>query len=205
MSSKDDKYKENVKKQNPGSIPAPRLLWALRTGSPQKSGEGKAKGLTPRLSPKMRKNWTSQDTWPKNRQDTYAQGDPLNSPHCAKNKPHLLHEPPQNLEKLKLRVTFLVTEIKAKYPEQTMKQSEGQSGMLVRDWNPKIKQMSSGGSGKQKSHASQTCLQTYKQAPISRNTHESIGILFDWPVGMNTGDRQVSVLTSQRKLLGLVS
>lgn len=120
-------------------------------------------------------------------------------------KPHLLHEPPQNLEKLKLRVPFLVTEIKAKYPEQTMKQPEGQSGMLVRDWNPKIKQMNSGGSEKQKSHGLQKSLQTYKQAPISRNTHKSIGILFDWPVGLNTGDREVSVLTSQRKLLGLVS
>lgn len=92
--------------------------------SPQKWGEGQCKGPTPRSGLMIRKSWTYHNTWQKNHQDTYAKGDPWTCPTVQKNKLHPLHEPPQNLEKLKLRVTFLVTEIKAKYPEQTMKQPE---------------------------------------------------------------------------------
>lgn len=48
--------------------------------------------------------------------------EPMTLPHPTKNNLHLLPEPPHNLERLKFKVTFPVTEIKAKYPEQTMKQ-----------------------------------------------------------------------------------
>lgn len=55
----------------------------------------------------------------------------------SKNKLHLLHEPPQNLERLKCKVTFPVTEIKVKYPEQTMKQLQWAKWNVGRRLKPK--------------------------------------------------------------------
>lgn len=80
------------------------------------------------------------------------------TPSLKNNNLHLLHEPPHNLERLKFKVAFPVTEIRPNTQSKQWSNSNGQSGMLVRDWNPKIKQMSGSGSGKQSSHGSQKSL-----------------------------------------------
>lgn len=127
-----------------------------RFGSPQKWGWGQHRGTEqPRPGLPVRVQLLE------NHQGTCANGDPLDP--TPPNDSPLLWEPTR-LERLKFKVTFTVTEMKANTQSKQWSNTNGQSEMLVSDWNPKIKQLSSGSSGKQCSHGSRKSPWTYKQA-----------------------------------------